>query len=117
MATAAAVAAGIGVVTFLAARVEPVLLGNLWFLPGAYFILSIAHEGVRVGRKTYVVNLGTGNQRTDYVAISNTVIGVLLLVVGSVGLLTPVAGNDGVIGLLALMGAAGVVMSWSLKEV
>ena len=117
MASAAGMATGIGLLTFLVARLEPSLLGNPWLLPGAYFVLSIAHEGVRVGRKTYVVNLGSGNQRTDYVAISNTVIGVLLLVVGSVGLLTPVVGNDGVIGLLALMGAAGVAMSWSLKDV
>ena len=117
MATAALVAAGIGGVTFLVAWVQPDLLAKLWFLPLAYFILSVAHEGVRVGRKTYVVNLGTGNQRTDYVAISNTVIGILLLVVGSVGLLTPLVGNEGVIGLLALMGGAGVVMSWSLREV
>jgi hypothetical protein len=117
MATAAAVAAGVGGITFLVARLDPGLLANLWLLPGAYFILSVAHEGVRVGRKTYVVNLGSGNQRTDYVAISNTVIGILLLLVGSVGLLTTVIGNDGVIGLLALMGAAGVIMSWSLKEV
>jgi hypothetical protein len=117
MATASAVAAGMGGVIFLAAKIQPGLLESLWFLPGAYFILSVAHEGVRVGRKTYVVNLGTGNQRTDYVAISNTVIGVLLLVVGSVGLLTPLVGNDGVIGVLALMGAVGTVMSWTLKEV
>jgi hypothetical protein len=117
MATAAAVAVAIGAVTVAAAWFLPQVLGTLWFLPAAYFILSIAHEGVRVGRKTYVVNLGKGNQRTDYVAISNTVIGVLLLVVGSVGFLTPLVGTAGVIGLLALMGAAGVFMSWSLKEV
>ncbi len=117
MVAAAVVASVMGGMIFLAAHLQPAWLGTLWFLPGAYFILSIAHEGVRVGRKTYVVNLGTGNQRTDYVAISNTVIGVLLLVVGSVGLLTPLVGNDGVIGLLALMGAAGAAMSWSLKEV
>jgi hypothetical protein len=117
MAWAAAVASAIGVVTVLVAMMLPDWLNGLWFLPAAYFILSIAHEGVRVGRKTYVVNLGTGNQRTDYVAISNTVIGVLLLVVGSVGFLTPLVGNEGVIGLLALMGAVGVLMSWSLREV
>lgn len=117
MAAAAAVAVVIGAVTAAAAWWFPEVMSTVWFLPIAYFVLSIAHEGVRVGRKTYVVNLGTGNQRTDYVAISNTVIGVLLLVVGSVGFLTPLVGNAGVIGLLAIMGAAGVVMSWSLKEV
>ena len=55
-------------------RAVPGIAGSIWFLPLAYFVLSIAHSGVRVGRKTYVVNLATGNKRTDYVAISNTTI-------------------------------------------
>lgn len=117
MAMAAAVTSGIGLLTFGLARALPDLLSTLWLLPLAYFVLSVAHEGVRVGRKTYVVNLGKGNQRTDFVAISNTVIGVLLLVVGSVGVLTPWLGNAGVIALLAAMGAVGAVMSLSLKDV
>ena len=87
-----------------------------WFLPIAYFVLSLAHSGVRVGRKTYVVNLGDGNQRTDYVAISNSVIGILLLLVGSVGALVPVIGNAGVIALLALMGTAGALLGTRLND-
>ena len=81
-----------------------------------YFLLSIAHAGVRVGRKTYVVDLASGNRRTDYVAVGNTVIGILLLVVGSIGALTPVLGIAGVIGLLSLMGAAGSVLCLALRE-
>ncbi|NVK12054.1 MAG: MFS transporter [Gammaproteobacteria bacterium] len=47
-----------------------------------FFILMVAHEGVRVGRKTYLVDMASGNKRTDYVAVSNTLIGLLLLVFG-----------------------------------
>ena len=94
----------------------PELSGTVWFLPLAYFVLSVAHSGVRVGRKTYVVNLATGNKRTDYVAISNTTIGVLLLMVGSVGLLTPIITNAGVIGLLALMGLGGAALGTTLAD-
>lgn len=117
MAAAAVVTAGIGLATFAVDGWLPDLAASAWFLPLAYLVLSVAHQGVRVGRKTYVVNLGEGNQRTDYVAISNTVIGVLLLVVGSVGALTPWLGNGGVIALLSLMGLAGAVMSWRLPDV
>ena len=92
-------------------------LGPGEVLPLAYFVLSVAHSGVRVGRKTYVVNLASGNQRTDYVAISNSVIGVLLLIVGGVGSLAAIIGNAGVIGLLALMGLAGIAMGGTLPEV
>jgi hypothetical protein len=117
MAAAAFVTAGAGLLTSIAAFFSPGWLATPWFVPLTYFILSIAHEGVRVGRKTYVVNLGTGNQRTDYVSISNTVIGVLLLLVGSIGALTPLIGNAGVIALLSGMGILGAWMSRSLRDV
>jgi hypothetical protein len=114
MVTAALVTAGIGLTTFLVWKFAPGLLARLWFLPLAYFALCVAHSGVRVGRKTYVVNLAGGNKRTDYVAISNTVIGVCLLAVGSVGMLTPLIGLAGVIGLLAAMGLAGALLGLTL---
>ncbi|GAB4181061.1 MAG: MFS transporter [Wenzhouxiangellaceae bacterium] len=63
------------------------LLGRFWLIPALYFVLSIAHAGARVGRKTYVVDLAKGNKRTDYVAVSNTVIGLLLLLIGLVSAL------------------------------
>ena len=105
-----------GLAVFAVSRFFPGLSNTLWFLPAAYFVLSLAHSGVRVGRKTYVVNLASGNKRTDYVAISNTVIGILLLLVGAVGALAPVVGNDGVIGLLALMGLAGAAYGTRLPN-
>lgn len=117
MFAAALVTSGMGLLVFAINQANSSWLGHWWFLPLAYLVLSIAHEGVRVGRSTYVVNLGDGNLRTDYVAISNTVIGVLLLVVGSVGLLVPVLGNAGVIAVLAVMGLLGAVMTFRLKEV
>ncbi|MGB5256997.1 MAG: MFS transporter [Woeseiaceae bacterium] len=114
---AALITSGMGIVTFAVDRLLPGLSATVWFLPLAYFVLSAAHSGVRVGRKTYVVNLASGNQRTDYVAISNTTIGILLLLVGSVGMLTPIIGNAGVIGLLALMGLAGAALGTVLPDV
>jgi len=116
MVSAAIVTALTGLVTFGADRFFPALAGAAWFLPCTYFLLSIAHSGVRVGRKTYVVDLATGNQRTDYVAISNSVIGVALLLVGSVGALAPVITNAGVILLLSLMGLAGALLGKTLPD-
>ncbi len=117
MIAAAVITSSAGLITLLVDTQFPSLSATVWFLPVVYFVLMVAHSGVRVGRKTYVVNLASGNQRTDYVAVSNTVIGVLLLVVGTVGLLTPVLGNAGVIGLLALMGLCGAALGTSLPDV
>ena len=116
MIAAALLTASVGLLTFGVNRWLPELGGTAWFLPLAYFTLSVAHSGVRVGRKTYVVDIATGNKRTDYVAISNTVIGVLLLLVGSIGALAPLIGNAGVIAVLSLMGLAGAAMGTTLPE-
>ena len=46
---------------------------------GAFFIIGIAHAGIRIGRKTYLVDMANAQTRATYVAVSNTAIGVVLL--------------------------------------
>lgn len=47
-----------------------------------FFLLSITHEGVRLGRKTYLINMAEDHKRTLYVATSNSMTGLLLLAAG-----------------------------------
>ncbi|WP_404364033.1 MFS transporter [Marinobacter sp.] len=89
----------------------------VWFYPGAFFVLSIAHAGVRLGRKTYLVDMTGGNKRTDYTAVSNTVIGVLLLIAGGLSALAALISNGAVIIFLGLMGLAGTISALRMKEV
>lgn len=56
-----------------------------WLL--IYASMSLIHNGVRLGRKTYIVDLADDQEqshrkRTEYVAVSNTCIGILLLFFG-----------------------------------
>jgi hypothetical protein len=88
-----------------------------WFYPVVFFGLGLAHAGVRMGRKTYLVDMAEGNQRTDYVAVSNTAIGALLLLSGLVGALTALVSIEGTIVLLALAGLAGSALSLGWEEV
>ncbi|MCK9537669.1 hypothetical protein [Dokdonella sp.] len=90
--------------------------GLLWIYPVAFFVLAIAHAGVRIGRKTYLVDMARGNRRTDYTAVSNSVIGVLLLVVGAFSSALALLGAAWALLLLGVMGLAGAVMSWRLPE-
>ncbi len=117
MIIAALLTSGTGFVVFVIDRFFAESISVAWYVPVAYFVLSLAHSGVRVGRKTYVVDLASGNRRTDYVAVSNTVIGVLLLITGAIGTLAPVIGNGGVISVLAMMGLAGATLGARLPEV
>lgn len=88
-----------------------------WLYPLAFFVLAIAHAGVRIGRKTYMVDMAGGNKRTDYTAVSNTVIGFLLLAVGGISAGVAMLGNDWALLVLGMMGATGVVSARLLKEV
>jgi len=95
----------------------PALAGQPWLYPVFFFLLSVSHSGVRMGRKTYIVDLAGGNKRTDYVSVSNTVIGFVLLAAGSIGALSSVISLSGVIVVLAGIGSAGAWMSSRLPEV
>lgn len=99
-----------------AAWLAPAWLAQIWFLPLAYFVLSIGHDGIRVGRKTYLVDLAGGNRRTDYVAVSNTAIGIILLAAGVGGAALSGIGVVGLILLFALCGLIGVAFGRGLPE-
>lgn len=83
----------------------------------AYFLVTLLHTGVRVGRKTYVVDMAEGDQRTTYVAVSNSAMGLVLLVVGAVS--SAIAGWSiiGTLLFLAALGVLGVISSRRLPDV
>jgi len=56
-----------------------------------FFVLSVAHAGVRTGRKTYSLDVKEGHDRTELVGFSNTAIGLILLAFGAIyAALTPI---------------------------
>lgn len=93
-----------------------------WFWLAIYAALSTIHQGVRLGRKTYIVDLADGttdshHKRTEYVAVSNTAIGVLLLIFG---LSSAVMANTSLVGMFSIFALCAVVatiMSVRLKSV
>ncbi|MGY6554513.1 MAG: MFS transporter [Wenzhouxiangella sp.] len=107
----------VGLALVLTVETLPGMADVAWLYPVFFFLLAIAHAGVRLGRKTYIVDLAGGNKRTDYVSVSNTVIGVVLLLAGSVGALTAVLPITGVILVLSAMGLSGAVLSARLPEI
>jgi len=84
---------------------------------GAFLLVSIAHAGIRIGRKTYLVDMGTMDTRATYVAVSNTVIGVVLLAGGVFGIVAEWVGTAETIGLLGLTCLAGAAAASRLEEV
>ena len=105
-----------GFFVYAIAYFSPTMLNEFWLLPLCYFFLTVAHQGVRLGRKTYLVDMAQGNKRTDYVAVSNTVIGFVLLILGSVGLLNEYLSTAELILLYSILGLAGAISAWRLPN-
>ncbi|MEX2473183.1 MAG: MFS transporter [Gemmatimonadota bacterium] len=88
-----------------------------WVLPGLLFVLMVAYQGVRVGRSTHIVDMASAEDRAAYVAISNTTIGVLLLVGSVFGLVAQAAGEAAVLLVFAGMCFGAAVLAQGLDEV
>lgn len=105
------------VLALLAATAVPAAAGSGWLFPAAFFLLALIHVGVRVARKTFLVDMATGDRRTDYVAVSNTAMGALLLVAGGISSALAQLGTGAALLFLAALGAAGVIAARSLPDV
>ena len=115
-----AIAGALATVTFLAAAAIGFGSGGpvagLW-VAGLVFVAQIAYEGARAGRKTHLTDMDTGDRKAVYTALSNTLIGVLLLAGGGLGLIADLAGVPVVLALLAGLSAAAVLTALRLSEV
>lgn len=106
MACAAGGAGLLGIFTFAAVQLEWAWATSEIGLAAIFLVLNVMHGGVRLGRKVYLVDMAGGESRAAYVAVSNTVIGVMMLFGGLFGLLGDWLGAPAVVlvlGLLALL--------------
>src|SRR5690606_23002583 len=91
---------------------------TVWPYALVYALLVIVHAGVRLGRKTYLVDMAGQDRRALYVALSNTLTGVMMLVVGgATGLLAQWLGTDWLLVALAAMALAAAASAARLPEV
>ncbi|MBD5781112.1 MFS transporter [Pelagicoccus sp. NFK12] len=81
-----------------------------------FFVVSVFYAGVRLGRKAYLVDMVSGD-KSGYVAVGNTLIGIALLVMGSLGFLAQFLGPSGTIGVLGLISVGASLAAWRLREV
>lgn len=105
---AAAISGVIGLVVALA--------GNVWTWPSLFFLLSLGYSGVRIGRKTYVVDVAEGDTRTDYVSVSNTLIALLILIMGAMGSLFQMMSPAAALAFFSALCLLGGLFSYTLRD-
>ncbi|MCB1671353.1 MAG: MFS transporter [Gammaproteobacteria bacterium] len=80
------------------------------------FVIYVGHAGVRLGRKTHLVDMASSGNRASYVAVSNTVIGVALLVLAAIGALVDNLFANGGLLFFSAMALGGALTSTRLQE-
>lgn len=90
---------------------------NAWLFPLGFFLVNLAHTAIRVARKTYIVDMAEGDERTRYVGAANTLMGVILLVVGALSGAVAQLGSGAALLFLAAIGLVGVVAARRLPDV
>ncbi|WP_075725492.1 MFS transporter [Corynebacterium aquilae] len=86
-------------------------------LPAAFFLIALCHTAIRVARKTYVVDMAEGDKRTEYVAVANSAMGVVLLLVGAISGAFASLSPEAALGFLAAIGLVGVFFGSRMQEV
>lgn len=95
----------------------PQLLGGSLLLPALLFVLMIAHQGVRLGRSVHVVDMADRDSRATYTALSNSVVGLILLAGGVFGVIAQWLGVGAVLAIFTLMAALAIRAAAGLDEV
>jgi len=107
----AALALGATATLALAERLHPT-----YALPPLLFLLMIAYQGVRLGRSTHLVDMAEEETRAAYTALSNTIIGIVLIAGAGFGTMAGAVGAAPTLAVLAGMSALAVPAALALDE-
>jgi len=89
----------------------------IFILIGSAFLLAgLAESGVRLGRKTYIVDAAPKDERPTYTAFSNSLVGILALATGVLGIAAETFGSESVIAVIGICGVLGAVLSRVMPE-
>ncbi|QYX55762.1 MFS transporter [Roseovarius sp. SCSIO 43702] len=93
------------------------LAETAWAIPGVLFVLMVAYHGVRRARSTYLVDMAPEDERPTYTAVTNTAVGVFLLIAGAGAAAVAAWSVPLALGLFLVMTLWGAWLARGLDEV
>ena len=89
---------------------------NPFAFASVFFIAGFAHAGIRLGRKTYLVDAAPEKERPLYVAVSNTLVGLVTVLSAALGFIADLLGVEWLIALFGLLMILGIVTALTLPK-
>ena len=80
-----------------------------------FFVLNLGYAGIRIGRKTYMLDIAQGSQRTLYVAAANSMVGYVLLMLGGLYALLYIVIDEHLIIVMTFFMAIGLIHTLKMK--
>jgi len=117
MVGAALLAGMVGIVTWYASSYHADLKFGISTAVIVFFLITLTHGAVRLGRKVYLVDMANTDNRAQYVAVSNTVIGIAMLFGGIIGVIADVFDVQTVILILSVIAFAASIYIRRLPDV
>ena len=117
MAGAALLAGIVGIVTWYVSSYHTTLQFGVSSAVIVFFLITLTHGAVRLGRKVYLVDMANTDNRAQYVAVSNTVIGIAMLFGGIIGVIADMFNVQTVILILSVIALAASVYIRRLPDV
>lgn len=93
------------------------MVNHVYLYHLAFFTISLMYNSVRLGRKVYLVDMATQINRAQYVALSNTLIGLAMLAAGALGIIGDIFDVNTVILLFSIIACIGSFYIFRIKEV
>lgn len=101
---------------FIATQISSIA-ESLWTWLALFFLLNIGYAGVRIGRETYIVDISGDEKRTDYVSASNSVITVMVLILGTAGSALQLVGATAALTFFSIICLYGSISVLRLHKV
>jgi MFS family permease len=115
--TISALTAGIiGIITWHVVSYSETEFGLPLYL-AIFFVITLSHGAIRLGRKVYLVDLANSDNRAKYVAVSNTLIGLGMFVFGGVGFIADLINIQSVILVLSVIALVAGLYTRRLPDV
>lgn len=95
----------------------PEPLQQFYLFAPVFVVNAVAYAGIRLGRKTYLVDYAPSQERPLYVSLANTLVGAGMLAGGGLGFVAQLAGPVWAVAATVLLLAGGSLLALSLPSV
>ena len=89
---------------------------NVYLLGGLLLLLGFAQSGIRLGRKTYLLDAAPEDERPLFAAVTNLFVGTLTFLSSGLGIIVDLFNIQVLIMIIMIIPVFGILLTYSLPE-